>query len=320
MKTIFRGKKKYLTIPLVGTLALVFLPLIIIFLIFWVTRSKVHNQKIRTAIYAILGLIALPFVAAYAVAFTSPPTLKTNPVPTSRAETIAADTETNTRVLISTPEAQTDLFKVTRVIDGDTFEIEGGQRIRMIGMDTPELSGTIECYAREAYDRAMELIDGKAVRLEKDVSETDKYGRLLRYVYVDDIFVNKLLVEEGFANAASYPPDVKYQQDLRQAEQEARSLSNGFWKGCATPKPVSTPKPTIKPVATALPITNSGGNSTVTTQQPSGGTYACNCSKTCTQISSCAEAQYQLNVCGCGQRDGDDDGIACDGAPLHCQN
>jgi len=48
--------------------------------------------------------------------------------------------------------------------------------------------------------------------------------------------------------------------------------------------------------------------------------YTCNCKKTCTQITSCAEAQYQLNTCGCNQRDADHDGIACDGIPLHCQN
>lgn len=75
-----------------------------------------------------------------------------------------------------------------------------------------------------------------------------------------------------------------------------------------TPKPV-TPTPTIyKAIVTSKPSVNTGGS------------YICNCSKTCTQISSCAEAQYLLNVCGCTARDADHDGIACDSAPLHCQN
>lgn len=89
--------------------------------------------------------------------------------------------------------------------------------------------------------------------------------------------------------------------------------------------PTSTPVPTKKIIynsptpirATSAPVTYS----TPTTQpavQDSG--YGCNCSKTCTQITSCAEAQYQLNSCGCGARDGDGDGIACDSSPLNCQN
>ena len=74
----------------------------------------------------------------------------------------------------------------------------------------------------------------------------------------------------------------------------------------------ATVVPTVKPKP--LPT------STTVPQVGSGSAYTCNCSKTCKQISSCAEAQYQLNSCGCGVRDGDGDGIACDAAPLHCQN
>lgn len=73
--------------------------------------------------------------------------------------------------------------------------------------------------------------------------------------------------------------------------------------------PTDTPRPTIYVPTLAPQI-----------QQGSGGTWTCDCGKTCTQISSCAEAQYLLNTCGCSARDGDHDGIACDGAPLHCQN
>lgn len=76
--------------------------------------------------------------------------------------------------------------------------------------------------------------------------------------------------------------------------------------------PTATPRPIVV-YPTSTPVPN------ITAPQTSGG-FACNCSKTCTQISSCAEAQYLLNSCGCGARDGDNDGIACDGAPLHCQN
>ncbi len=94
-----------------------------------------------------------------------------------------------------------------------------------------------------------------------------------------------------------------------------------------TPKPTSTPTPTPKP--TLIPIYRVISTPTPTPVyiqkqyiplQQSSGSYTCDCGKTCTEISSCAEAQYQLNTCGCSVRDNDHDGIACDGAPLHCQN
>lgn len=132
--------------------------------------------------------------------------------------------------------------KVVRVVDGDTIEIEGGQTVRYIGIDTPETvhpQKTVECFGREASNKNKELVEGKFVQLEKDVSEVDKYGRLLRYVYVDPstssgqvIFVNELLVKEGFAHASSYPPDVKYQDLLNSVQKDAQSQNKGLWAGC----------------------------------------------------------------------------------------
>jgi len=132
-------------------------------------------------------------------------------------------------------EESKDLVKVTRIIDGDTIEIEGGQRIRYIGINSPELSSfdeTIGCYAREATDKNKALVLDKKVRLEKDVSETDKYDRLLRYVWVNDIFVNDYLAREGFAQAVSYPPDIKYQDQFLEAQKEARENNRGLWSAC----------------------------------------------------------------------------------------
>src|SRR3989344_4483216 len=126
-------------------------------------------------------------------------------------------------------------FKIVRVVDGDTVVIEGGQTVRYIGIDTPETvhpQKMVECFGREAANKNKELVEGKLVQLEKDVSKVDKYGRLLRYVYVDDIFVNELLVKEGFAHASSYPPDVKYQDLLNNTQKEAQSQNKGLWAGC----------------------------------------------------------------------------------------
>jgi len=118
---------------------------------------------------------------------------------------------------------------VTQVIDGDTIIIEGGYRVRYIGIDTPEIHPEVEAFGMEAWQANRRLVEGKEVRLEGDLSETDKYGRLLRYVYVNDIFVNAELVRQGLAKANAYPPDTKYQNYLEDLETEARQAGRGIW-------------------------------------------------------------------------------------------
>ena len=119
--------------------------------------------------------------------------------------------------------------KVTQVIDGDTIVIEGSYRVRYIGIDTPEIHPEAEPFGIEAWQANRSLVEGKEVRLEKDVSETDKYDRLLRYVYVDGVFVNAELVRQGLAQAKAYPPDTKYQDYLAETEAEARGAGRGMW-------------------------------------------------------------------------------------------
>jgi len=120
-----------------------------------------------------------------------------------------------------------DVAVVTQVIDGDTIVIHGGRHVRYIGIDAPEVG---ERYYLEAKRVNEELVAGKKVRLEKDISETDKHGRLLRYVYVGDTFVNAEMVRQGCAWAKAYPPDVKYQVYLEAMEREAKQLRRGIWK------------------------------------------------------------------------------------------
>jgi micrococcal nuclease len=122
-----------------------------------------------------------------------------------------------------------DTARVAQVIDGDTIIIDTGQRVRYIGIDTPEVYPNQEAYGIEAWQANRKLVEGKEVRLEPDVSDTDKYGRLLRYVYVNDILVNTELVRLGLAEAKAYPPDIKYQQLLEQLEREARQAGRGMW-------------------------------------------------------------------------------------------
>jgi micrococcal nuclease len=135
--------------------------------------------------------------------------------------------------------------EVTRVVDGDTIEVQiagATYRVRYIGIDTPETVDPrqpVQCYGREASERNRELVEGKTVGLEKDVSETDQYGRLLRYVWLDDEMVNAVLVREGYATAVSYPPDVKYQELFLSLQQEARDAGLGLWGPACIPTPVA---------------------------------------------------------------------------------
>ncbi len=149
--------------------------------------------------------------------------------------------------------------QVARVIDGDTYDITiAGQvkRVRIIGVNTPETvapNRPVECYGTEASTAAKGLLEGKHVLLEKDVSETDQFGRLLRYVYVEGLFVNDWLVRSGYAQVSSFPPDVKYIPGLLEAQRSAQSSSTGLWGACQAPSPPapSQPQPQPQPPATA---------------------------------------------------------------------
>lgn len=118
--------------------------------------------------------------------------------------------------------------RVTHIVDGDTIDVDLGggdvERVRYIGMNTPESDEP--CY-REATNANAELVTGKTVTLVKDVSETDRYGRLLRYVYADGIFVNAALVIEGYAEGVEYPPDTEYTAYFRDLERVAAAANRG---------------------------------------------------------------------------------------------
>lgn len=137
-----------------------------------------------------------------------------------------------------TPGSGAVAAPVVRIVDGDTIivRLDGQQqRVRYTGVNTPESVDprrAVQCFGKEAATRNRELVGGKTVWLEKDVSETDRYGRLLRYVSVDGVLVNAALVGEGYARAATYPPDVRYAERFRLLEQEAREAQRGLWGGC----------------------------------------------------------------------------------------
>jgi len=125
--------------------------------------------------------------------------------------------------------------EVLRVVDGDTITVllDGEvRRVRYIGINAPESvkpDSPVEFMGPEASAANEDLVGERRVWLERDVSETDKYDRLLRYVWVDDLMVNGELVRLGYAHAGTYPPDVRHQEWMQAMEAEARAAERGLW-------------------------------------------------------------------------------------------
>jgi|LSQX01.1.fsa_nt_gb micrococcal nuclease len=146
---------------------------------------------------------------------------------------------------ISQDDANT--VRVIRVVDGDTVEvnIQGTkEKVRLIGVDTPEtVHPTIgeEPYGIEASDFTKEKLTDQTVELEFDVEERDRYGRLLAYVWLDGEMFNEVLLSDGYAQIATYPPNVRYVERFQTAQQEAREAERGLW-GVIDEEPVTAQK------------------------------------------------------------------------------
>jgi micrococcal nuclease len=137
---------------------------------------------------------------------------------------------------------------VSRVVDGDTIRVDileivdgpgAGEAVvgenypvRLIGIDTPESvkpGSPVECFGRESSAALKALVEGSEVRLVKDVENTDRYDRLLRYVYIGAEMANARLVANGYAHAYTYPPNIRWSETLVQLEREAREANRGLW-------------------------------------------------------------------------------------------
>ncbi len=128
---------------------------------------------------------------------------------------------------------------VDTVIDGDTITLKDGRTIRYLGINTPEtnhLTKGLECFGAEATIRNTELVSGKEITLQCGNEDIDEYGRYLRYVYVDEIFINAELVEEGFAVAFPFGQTEKFDQIFVQLENYSRLQDKGMWKACVVNK------------------------------------------------------------------------------------
>jgi micrococcal nuclease len=135
---------------------------------------------------------------------------------------------------------------IKRVVDGDTLVLENGQKVRLIGIDTPEMHDSnklnrdaqrsgqgveaIKKMGRQSYEFTKKLVEGKRVKLEFDVEKQDRYKRILAYAYLPDgTFVNAYLVQEGYASVMTYPPNVKHSEKFLRLYREARENKRGLW-------------------------------------------------------------------------------------------
>lgn len=229
--------------------------------------------------------------------------------------------------------SDTELYPVIKVVDGDTLavEIDGkSETIRLIGINTPETVDPrkpVECFGKQASDKAKELLSGKNVRLEKDESQGgyDKYQRLLAYVFLEDgTNFAKYMIQNGYGYEYTYDLPYKYQSEFKQAERQAKTQKRGLWADgvCDEPKQeTKTTTPAPKPTPTATPQTTTKSEPKQESAPTPTGNYTCaydayNCSNFSTHV----EAQAVYESCGgvsndIHRLDGDKDGEACESLP-----
>jgi len=206
----------------------------VLFLIYFI-RKKVRSAKLRMSLYSIVGLL---IIVGFSVLVTGDVEKSLQYLQNLATNEQVAGTATSDEGKEDEERLESEQFEtaiVERVVDGDTIVLDTGETVRYIGIDTPETVDPrreVQCFGKEASEKNKELVLGKKVRLEKDVSDTDRYGRILRYVYISDVLINEQLVREGFALSSSYPPDVKYQERFDMAEREARENNRGLWGEC----------------------------------------------------------------------------------------
>ena len=139
-----------------------------------------------------------------------------------------------------------EVARVLRVIDGDTIEVLINNKedtVRLIGIDSPETLDSrkpVQCFGKEASNKAKEMLSGKTIRLEPDTTQSnrDKYGRLLRYVFLNNLNFNKFMISEGFVHEYTYQNNpYKHMEEFKNAERIAREEKKGLWKEnvCKTP-------------------------------------------------------------------------------------
>jgi micrococcal nuclease len=215
------------------------------------------------------------------------------------------------------------LYKVTKITDGDTFDVEINgktETIRMLLVDTPETvhpNKPVQPFGKEASTFTTQLLNGKSVKLEADKEDKDQYGRLLRYVYIDGKSVQELLLEKGFARVSIYQPNTKYVAKYQQIETGAKNKKIAIWSianyvqasGFVTPtsKPVS--KPVQKPTPKSTPKPEPKPKQETQPEPETNYVYYANCSEA---KSAGAAPLYKGDPGYRSKLDRDKDGVACE--------
>lgn len=204
------------------------------------------------------------------------------------------------------------LYRVLNTIDGDTIDISyngKSERVRMIGLDTPETKGPrkpVQCFGREASQRMRDLVGGKNVRIEQDPSqgERDKYGRLLLYIYLEDgTNVAYRMIADGFGHEYTYKIPYKYQSQFKAAQKDAENNKRGLWADstCAG----DTKKPIVQQSISPIPK-----QSSPVAPQPSAPIQ---CPRNCKEAKARGMGGMGRNhPCYKPSLDRDNDGVACD--------
>lgn len=179
---------------------------------------------------AILILVLVLLVAGVIAAFTA---FRGSPFPSFFSEPFGGGTGDTAESGAPVPDAATDAV-VDFVHDGDTLTLDDGRKVRLIGIDTPEVGDGAECWGGEATDALRALLpEGTAVRVLADQDPFDRYGRSLLFVFTPDgTNVNLELVREGAAEVVYFAPNDLYQPELRAAETQARDAGLGLWGAC----------------------------------------------------------------------------------------
>ncbi len=230
--------------------------------------SRRATYALPPALVGILGILTLSLITIVGYSHVSPPPLVNTqtaqvPLPPAvlpqidvsgevlvppRAIPVPARTEAPKESGVDIETIVGEHAIVRSVMDGDTIEVEMNgrtERVRYIGIDTPETvhpSKPVQCFGKEASAKNKALVLGKEIVLMSDVTNRDKYGRLLRYVYLDGTLINEQLVREGYAYAYRYPPDTHFDARFTAAEQKARAQGAGLWGSvCESYTPESVP-------------------------------------------------------------------------------
>lgn len=208
-----------------------------------VIRNRPASAPIRSVVTPVQFATAEP-TDAPPTSSPIPPTVAPTdtPAPPTEGPTVipvppTAEPTATPVAIVPTEVPGFQIAQVVRVVDGDTIEVNlDGQQytVRYILVDTPETkkpNTPVQPFGPEATEANRQLVEGQTVRLEKDVSEIDQYGRLLRYVYVGDLMVNEELLRLGLAKVATFPPDVKYVDRFLAVQRQAQLAGVGMWRG-----------------------------------------------------------------------------------------